>query len=594
MQPADIPPAAVMIAGALVALTLRGTWQRVALPIVPALALGWCWLVVSSGTELHWTFAGLDVNPVRTHAATGAFATVFCLMAGAGMIFAWGRARRAELVAALVYAGGALGVIFAGDMLSLLVFWELMLLGSTLIVCLGRQPDSRGAGLRYFALHAVGGVLMLIGVALILQARTDAGYADPLEFASFMPLFAAGGTGAWGAGLVLCGMLVCAGAPPLSAWVADAYPEASITGSVFLSAFTTKTAVFTLIVAFAGLEALIWVGLYMALYGIVYAVLENDIRRVLAYSIVNQVGFMLVGVGIGTPLAIDGATAHAFAHVIYKGLLMMSAGAVMAATGSRLLSEMGGLFRRMPVTLACCAIGALAISAFPLTSGFTTKAMLDDAVSMHAESVAVAGGSASRFIWVWLGLEIASAGVFLHAGIKFPWFVFFNGERNWDVKEAPLPMRAAMIGLAALCLLVGVFPQPLYAILPYGAAAELFWPSAYSAQSVVAMLALLLFSGAGFFVLLPSLRRKRTVTLDFDWLWRKFPKLVKKDLLMPFVEDWGPPLRAARDRVRTWLFPPERRAGIYLEMMRDVSGPVFVVLLMLVAYLAVFLFAPAA
>lgn len=590
----NLPPMLVMLAGALAALVLSGRALRVATLVVPLLALAQCWLVIASGSELHWNIAGLDANPVRTHAATPAFATIFCLAALGGMAFAWGRARRTELVAAFVYAAGALGVVFAGDMLSMLVCWETMLLGSTLIVWVGGQSGSRGAGFRYFALHALGGVIMLGGVALVLQARADAGHADPLEFASLTAMVFDGGHGAWGALMLLGGMLVCAGAPPFSAWAADAYPEGSVTGTIFLSAFTTKTAVFTLIVAFAGLEALVWIGLYMSLYGIVYAVLENDIRRVLAYSIVNQVGFMLVGVGIGTPLALDGATAHAFAHILYKGLLFMCAGGVMVATGKRLMSDLGGLYRVMPLTLGCCIVGALAISAFPLTSGFTTKAMIDDAVALHAGTLAAGGLEASRFAWVWLGLEIASAGVFLHAGIKFPWFVFFNGEREWKVSEPPRPMRMAMLGLAALCLLLGVFPQPLYAMLPYGAAQTEFWPHVYSMANLAGTLALLLFSGAAFFVLLPALKRKRTVTLDFDWFWRAFPRLVWQDLVTPFVQDWGPPLRSARDWVRRNFTPAESGASLYTEMLRNVSGPAFVVIVMLVAYLTVFLLAPAA
>ena len=246
--------------------------------------------------------------------------------------------------------------------------------------------------------------------------------------------------------LILAGFLVNAGAPPLSAWLPDAYPESSWSGMVFLSAFTTKTAVYVLLRGFPGTELLIYVGLFMVFYGIVYALLENDMRRILAYSIVNQVGFMVTGIGIGTEMALNGAAAHAFTHIIYKALLLMSAGSVLYMTGKRKCTDLGGLFRTMPVTTVCGIIGALSISSFPLTSGFVSKSMISEAAGMqHLE-------------WVWYLLAAASAGVFLHAGIKFPWFVFFQRDSGLRPDDPPWNMRAAMIFFAVLCIGIGVLP----------------------------------------------------------------------------------------------------------------------------------------
>ncbi len=241
----------------------------------------------------------------------------------------------------------------------------------------------------------------------------------------------------------------------------------------------------------------------MAFYGIVYALLENDMRRILSYSIVNQVGFMVAGIGIGTELALNGAAAHAFAHIIYKGLLLMSAGAVLQATGRRKCSELGGLFHSMPLTTICGSIGALAISAFPLTSGFVSKSMVTQAAAD------------GRLLTVWLLLAAASAGVFLHAGIKFPWFVFFQKDSGLRPPDPPASMRWAMVLFAFLCIAIGVWPEPLYALLPY---AVDYRP--YTAPHVLTQLQLLLFSGLAFFVMLSYLKRTRTITLDVDWTWR--------------------------------------------------------------------------
>jgi multicomponent Na+:H+ antiporter subunit D len=272
---------------------------------------------------------------------------------------------------------------------------------------------------------------------------------------------------------------------------------------VFLSAFTTKTAVYVLLRGFPGTELLIYIGLFMVFYGIIYAILENDMRRILAYSIVNQVGFMVTGIGIGTQMALNGAAAHAFTHIIYKALLLMSAGSVLYMTGKRKCTDLGGLFRTMPLTTACGIVGALSISAFPLTSGFVSKSMISE------------GAAGQHMAVVWFLLAAASAGVFLHAGIKFPWFVFFQKDSGLRPDEPPWNMRAAMLFMAAICIGLGVVPGPLYALLPFPVE---FVP--YTGEHVVFQLQLLLFSGLAFFLMLGWLTRTLTITLDVDWLYR--------------------------------------------------------------------------
>jgi multicomponent Na+:H+ antiporter subunit D len=243
--------------------------------------------------------------------------------------------------------------------------------------------------------------------------------------------------------------------------------------------------------------------MFMIFYGIVYALLENDMRRILAYSIVNQVGFMVAGIGIGTDMALNGAAAHAFTHIIYKALLLMSAGSVLLMTGRRKCSDLGGLFHSMPLTTICGTIGALAISSFPLTSGFVSKSMVTQAaIDQHQ-------------LWVWLLLAAASAGVFLHAGIKFPWFVFFQKDSGLRPPEPPASMRWAMLLFAFLCIALGIWPEPLYRMLPYPVD---YVP--YTAAHVLTQLQLLLFSGLAFFLALPYLKRTLTITLDVDWIYR--------------------------------------------------------------------------
>jgi multicomponent Na+:H+ antiporter subunit D len=482
-------PAFALIAAGLLLPVLSARFRPALLLLAPVLALYLVWQV-GDGPVVSQTYLGYELIPVKGDALARLFATVFAIMAFAGALFALNQPRVVELAAAFCYAGSAIGVVFAGDWLTVFVFWELMAIGSTLVVWSAGQ-SVYGAGLRYAAIHLLGGVLLMAGIVGEI-ASTGSTTFGKLTLDS-VPRW-----------LILAGFLLNAGAWPLSAWLPDAYPESSWSGMVFLSAFTTKTAVYVLMRAFPGTELLIYVGLFMVFYGIIYAILENDMRRILAYSIVNQVGFMVVGIGIGTEMALNGAAAHAFTHIIYKALLLMSAGSVLYMTGKRKCTDLGGLFRTMPLTAACGIVGALSISSFPLTSGFVSKSMISEAAGMqHMASV-------------WFLLAAASAGVFLHAGIKFPWFVFFQKDSGLRPDEPPWNMRLAMLLFAALCLGIGVAPQPLYAMLPFRVD---YVP--YTASHVVFYLQLLLFSGLAFFLMLNWLKRTLTITLDIDVLYRR-------------------------------------------------------------------------
>jgi multicomponent Na+:H+ antiporter subunit D len=485
-----LSPALFLVAGAALTALLRGN-LRTAVIFAAPLATLWAIWQVPDGVAATITFLDYyQLQPVEGSALRRLFATIFAIMSFAGGLYAFRQAKWYELASAQAYAAGAVGVCFAGDLITLFLYWELMALFSTVIVWCGGTPAARRAGIRYAIIHLLGGVILKVGIEGIV-VHTGSIDIQPMLATNF---------DTW---MVLIGILINAAAPPLSAWLADSYPESSPTGSVFLSAFTTKTAVLALILLFPGEPVLIWVGLYMVMYGIIYALLENDARRILAYSVVNQVGFMVCGVGIGTAMALNGAAAHAFAHIIYKALLFMSAGVVVYRTGKTKCTDLGGLFRTMPLTTVCGIIGALAISGFPLTSGFTTKTLISQAAI--DESLVV----------VYFLLAAASAGVFLHAGIKFPWFVFFQKDSGMRPKDAPWNMAAAMVLFAALCILIGVFPGFFYQFLPYPVEYAPYEPG-----KVLFYLQLLLFSGLAFFLLLPLMKRTLTISLDTDWIWR--------------------------------------------------------------------------
>ncbi len=507
-----IPPGLVLlIAAPLVCVAGRARAWLLLAPLA-ALLLA---LLLPEGAALRLRFLGHTVAPLEVTALGRLFAITFSLMALGGTLFALRQAKKSELAGALTCAGSAITLTLCGDFITFFVFWELMAAASALIIFSAATPAAAAAGKRYALLHVLGGVVLLYGIVGLVVESGDA---------TLRPV-ALDTPHGW---MILAGILINAGAPPLSAWVADAYPEASPGGMVFLAAFTTKSAVYALLAAFAGSGVLVPVGLYMIFYGIVYALLENDMRRILAYSIVNQVGFMVVGAGIGTETAVNGAAAHASAHVIYKALLLMSAGSVLYMSGRRKCTELGGLYQTMKVTTICGVVGAVSISAVPLTSGFVSKALISEAA--HATAMT----------YTWLALLAASAGVFLHAGIKFPWFVFFQRRPGGgEPYDPPINMQLAMILFALLCLTVGVFPSLLYGLLPHPVD---YAP--YTVAHVLAQLQLLLPSALAFFLLLPWLRRTATISLDTDWFYRALPALLGA-ALAPAVAAW----RALRGRI---------------------------------------------
>ena len=448
-------------------------------------------LFVSNQAGLSVNLFGYNLMLLRIDGLSRVFSIVFLLMTFCGLIFSINQRNKKEISWALIYAGSGVSAVLAGDLLSFFVFCEVMAIASTFLILGTRTELSRSAGFRYALVHFFAGILILIGIAGVINETGNITF-DQLEFENVYAKF------------IFVGFLINAGCYPFSSWIPDSYPEASYSGSVFLSAFTTKTAVYSILRGFPGTELLIYLGLIMIFYGIIYALLENDMRRILSYSIVNQVGFMLVGAGIGTEMAINGASSHAFAHILYKALLLMSAGSVLYMTGRRNCTDLGGLFQSMPITMICGVIGAFAISAFPFTSGFVTKSMVSYAAADE------------HLFYVWLGLVAASAGVFLHAGIKFPWFVFFQKDSGLRPPDPPGNMRLAMYILSALCILLGVFPNAIYSILPYEVDYE-----PYTVAHVLFQLQLLLFAGFAFFVMLPLLKRTQTISLDSDWIARQ-------------------------------------------------------------------------
>jgi multicomponent Na+:H+ antiporter subunit D len=501
MLTGGLPPFLIFLIAGLCLPLLEGR-ARLGLMLLVPLAGGLNLLGIDGGSQYRLELLDYDLVPVRIDRLSLFFGYLFHIAAFLGVVFSLHVRDGLQQVAAMVYAGSALGAVFAGDLLTLFVFWESMTLASTFLVWAGRSRAAIRAGFRYLVFQFVAGLLMLAGILIHLQETGSIAF-DHLGLS---------GPGTW---LIFVAFGIKAGFPLLHNWLTDAYPEATPTGTVFLSAFTTKVSVYALARAYAGTEALIYIGAVMTCFPIFYAVIENDLRRVLSYSMINQIGFMVCGIGIGTELALNGAISHAFNEVIFKGLLFMSMGAVLHMSGKIRGSELGGLYKTMPVTTGLCIVGACSISAFPLFSGFVSKSMVMLAALRQGHE------------WVWVALLFASAGVFHHAGIKVPFFAFFARDSGIRAGEPPLNMLVAMGLAAALCLFIGCYPWVLYELLPFGVD---YQPYTYS--HVIAQLQLLFFAALAFAWLklrglyppeLPS------VNLDAEWAYRWLaPRLIRQ------------------------------------------------------------------
>ncbi|MCP3873945.1 MAG: Na(+)/H(+) antiporter subunit D [Desulfobacteraceae bacterium] len=488
-----LPPALILILGAVLIPFLKGKAKAaymLALPIVVFIVL----LNLSLGNTWVTQFWGYEIIMGRVDKLSLIFSYVFTIMAFLGVLFALKVKDNLQHVSGLIYAGSTLGVVLAGDFLSLYLFWEVMAVSSTFLIIASRTKASREAGFRYILVHLIGGLFLLAGIVLYIQ-KTGTIAFDYIGLTGIESY------------LIFIGIALNAAAIPLHAWLPDAYPMGTPTSTVFLSAFTTKSAVYLLIRTFPGADILLVIGGLMVSLPIFYAVLENDIRRVLSYSLMNQVGFMLVGIGIGTDLALNGAVAHAFCHILYKALLFMAAGSVLQMTGKIKCTEIGGLYKTMPLTCLFCIIGALSISAFPFFSGFVSKSMI------------VSASAHEKFFLIWLVLQFASTGVVDHAGIKVPFFTFFGHDSGIRAKEPPLNMLLAMGIAAAFCVGLGVFFQPLYNMLPFPVHYE-----PYTGAHIVTQLQLLLFGALAFTLLILSgyyVPEVRSKNLDADWTYRK-------------------------------------------------------------------------
>ncbi|MGF1670368.1 MAG: Na(+)/H(+) antiporter subunit D [Balneolaceae bacterium] len=485
-------PGIILVIGALILPLLPKAVRSPAFLVFPVIAFVFV-LMRPDGFTISGSIAGLELTLMKVDALSRIFGIIFAATAFTAGVYAFHLKDLGQQCNALVYAGSGLGVVFAGDLFTLIVFWELMAVSSTWLVWAARNEESDKAGMRYLIFHVLGGGLLFFG---ILWHFTETG---SLQVQSLAREYSPANV------LMLTGVCVNAAVPPLHAWLADAYPRATVTGAVFMSAFTTKSAVYVLVRVFPGWEVLMWFGAVMAIYGVIYAVICKDIREILAYHIISQVGFMVAGVGVGTEMALNGTTAHAYSHILYKSLLFMGTGAVLYATGTSKMIHLGGLAKKMRWTLILYMVGAFSISGLPLFNGFISKSMTIDAA-----------GAAHHEIPMMM-LLLASVGTFLSVGLKLPYYTWFSkDDTDLEIKPLPKNMYVAMGIVAFLCIFYGLFPNTLYVYLPFPVDYEPF-----TVYHLVEISQICILTFVGFWIFRKKMAAEKIIALDLDWFYRK-------------------------------------------------------------------------
>ncbi len=460
------PPYLIFLVLGPLALLLKGRARQIGLIIVAGAALLDIVFLPQTGAAWQVPFMGYQLTLLKVDSLSYMTGLIFGIITFTAVLYAAGFGKPWMHLFALLYAGTSLGAVYAGDWVTLLFFWELMAITSTLLIMQGGE-DSVNAGFRYLVYHAAGGALLGGGIALLFfQLPAGANTLDVGVVGGFWPML-----------LITLGIGLNAAFIPLHSWLPDAYPRAHFAASVFLSVYTTKTAVYAFARMFLAqtspepaFEAVAVMGAVMAVYGVSFAVFQTNMRRLLSYHIVSQVGYMIAGVGLAGwlgaasatgDLGLDGGMAHVFNHILYKALLFMTIGVVIWKTGENTLGRLGGLQKKMPITAIAFWIAAFSISGVPLFNGYISKGMVITAAE-------------EENLYLWIMLEVASFGTFL-SFLKLGWFAFLRPVPEGGVTEAsdpPLLMQAGMLATAALCIVIGVYPQLLYNLLPFQTAAQ--------------------------------------------------------------------------------------------------------------------------
>lgn len=360
---------------------------------------------------------------------------------------------------------GMNGVIVTGDLFNLFVFLEIASIASYALVGFGTEAEELEASFKYAIMGSVASSFIFLGIAFLYGFTSTLNMADMARVLSARP-------GTWVmpfvAVLFFMGFGLKAALVPFHAWLPDAHPSAPASISAMLSGVLIKTlGVYSLVRVLFNIMGithtysltLMFLGALSMVTTVILALSQWDLKRLLAYHSISQIGYVVLGIGLGTPLGIVGGLFHLFNHSVFKSLLFLNSGSIDYAASTRDLKEMGGLKSRMPVTAQTNLIASLSIAGIPPFNGFFSKLIIIFAcIQKGYMGYAVAAVIGSL-------LTLASF-------MKVQRYAFLGElkERNKDIKEVPAAMKFSMIGLALICLLGGLLLLPSLRFFLEGAA----------------------------------------------------------------------------------------------------------------------------
>nr|WP_314631168.1 proton-conducting transporter membrane subunit [uncultured Mogibacterium sp.] len=487
-------PGLLMILIGMLILVLQDRFKKPCSIIAAASGILGLFTLNSSSNLVYQITPGIKLEMIHVDGLSMMFVIIFGIITVINAIYSFDIQDKWEKGVSVIYGGSIISATLAGDVISMIVFWEVAAFSAAYLIYARHTRRSSRSALRYLLMHAFGGNMLLVGF-LLHAAQTNS-----LEIPRFTAL---GGSAAFW--FILIGVGVNAVVPPFNSWISDSYPESTIAGTVYMCGYTTKLGIYAMIRIFSGTEALVYVGVFMALYGVLMAFLENDLRRLFSYHIMSQLGYMVAALAIGGAWGIDGAVSHAFNNILYKGVLMMCSGAVIMATGKRKITELGGLSKKMPITAWTFFIASLSIAGIPFLNGFASKSIIMHAVNLGGHETAA------------LLLTVTSIGTWLSVALKVNWFVFFDKARSeFEVKPIPMCMKIGMILGASGCIILGVYPSLLFRIMPYKIDVNPF-----NIGHILEYM--ILFAGATlvFWIFRVKILPHDELSLDFDWFFRK-------------------------------------------------------------------------
>ncbi len=357
----------------------------------------------------------------------------------------------------MLMVAGMNGIIVTGDLFNLFVFLEIASIASYALVAFGTEAEELEASFKYAVMGSVASSFILLAIALLYS------YTATLNMADMALVLSQKGHGiivAFVAILFLGGFGLKAALVPFHAWLPDAHPSAPASISAMLSGILIKTlGVYALLRVFFNiigiteefLSVLMFLGVLSMLIGVVLALSQWDLKRLLAYHSISQIGYVVLGIGLGTPLGILGGLYHLFNHSVFKSLLFLNSGAVDYAAGTRDLKETGGLAKVMPITARTSLVASMSIAGIPPFNGFFSKLLIILACIQK-------GYLGYSFCAV-----IASI-LTLASFMKVQKYAFFGElkDKFKGIKEVPWTMRVSMIALAIICLASALLLAPLF------------------------------------------------------------------------------------------------------------------------------------